>query len=574
MRVAQEIIVDIKYINDKVSVSGQISTADLEELKRQGVETIVANRPDNEEAGQIDFATLSSMASVLRMSAVHIPFVEDQMTAHDVDQLANLLKKGQRVHLFCRSGQRSSVLWAMSAFMRSFKEAAIIKHVNDAGYKLSAEKLEQLISTQVEHQGISTTLGSSHRPGVDHFDVVVVGGGSGGLSACASLKKRDKNLRIAVIEPSSEIYYQPGWTMVGGGIFTARQTRRHIKNLLTSGVTWIQHSVEKFLPERNLVQLNNDMYVHYQQLVVAPGLELHWDGIEGLRDSLGANGVTSNYRFDLAPYTWELVQKLGKGKAIFTQPPMPIKCAGAPQKAMYLSADHWHKNNTLANIDVVFYSSGDVIFGVKDYVPALNEYIEKYQIDLNFKHTLVKVDGPKQVASFSVTDEQGNTNIVDTPFDMLHVCPPQRAPEFIRNSELADQDGWLDVNQYSLEHKRFANIWGVGDVINAPNAKTLAALRKQVPVVADNIILALKGQGPKSAYSGYGSCPLTVERGKIVLAEFVYGGKHSPTFPEWVNNGRHATKFAWFVKTKVLPFVYWRQMLRGIEWFAKPDKLE
>jgi sulfide:quinone oxidoreductase len=401
-----------------------------------------------------------------------------------------------------------------------------------------------------------------------------VGGGSGGLSICASLKKRDKSLRIAVIEPSHTLFYQPGWTMVGGGVFKAQQTKRHIKNSIAKGVVWVQHSVENFLPERNLVQLSNGVYVHYQQLVVVPGLELHWDAIEGLSDTLGSNGVTSNYRYSLAPYTWELVKNLANGKAIFTQPPMPIKCAGAPQKAMYLSADHWQKNDRLKNIEVRFCSSGDGIFGVKDYVPALNEYIEKYQIGLDFKHTLIKVDGKKKLAYFSVEDEQGNTSVVEQSFDMLHVCPPQRAPEFIRNSALCDDAGWLDVDQFSLVHKRYANIWGIGDVINAPNAKTLAAVRKQVPVVADNLILALKGEQAESAYSGYGSCPLTVERGKIVLAEFDYSGKHSPTFPEWLNNGRQPSKFAWFIKTKVLPFVYWKQMLRGIEWFVKPNKLE
>lgn len=565
---------DIKYVNDKVSVSSQITLDDLKVLKRLGVATIVSNRPDNEEESQIPFSKVLVAASLMRINAIHIPFVEDQMTTRDVDQLANLLKSGQRVHLFCRSGQRSAVLWAMSAFIRGYKEAAIVQHVNDAGYKLSAEKLEQLVSTQVDHHGVTTTLGSSQRRGIDHYDVLVVGGGSGGLAICASLKKRDSSLRIAVVEPSHKVFYQPGWTMVGGGVFNAKQTKRYIKGVLVDGVTWIQYSVASFLPKRNLVKLDNDVYVHYQQLVVATGLELHWDAIEGLRDTLGANGVTSNYRYDLAPYTWDLVQSLDKGNAIFTQPPMPIKCAGAPQKAMYLSADYWQKNNRLENIDVRFYSSGDGIFGVQDYVPALNKYLKKYAVDTHFKSTLIKVDGKKRIASFAVVDERGDTAVIDQEFDMLHVCPPQRAPACIRNSELSDQSGWLEVDQFTLKHNHYANIWGLGDVINAPNAKTLAAVRKQVPVVADNLVLALKGEAPAAAYNGYGSCPLTVERGKIVLAEFIYGGKHSPTFPEWLNNGTKPSKFAWFLKTKILPFVYWQQMLRGIEWFVKPDKLE
>ncbi len=265
--------------------------------------------------------------------------------------------------------------------------------------------------------------------------------------------------------------------------------------------------------------------------MVAAGLKLNWDEIEGLSDTLGRNGVTSNYRYDLAPYTWELVNNLKQGKAVFTQPPMPIKCAGAPQKAMYLSCDYWHKQNVLSGIDVQFRNAGGVLFGVPEYVPALEKYIEKYDAKLHFNNNLVKVDGPNKQAYFSVTTADGKKDIVKTDFDMLHVCPPQSAPDFIRNSALVDDSGWVCVDQETLQHKQFPNVWALGDVVNTPNAKTMAAARKQAPVVAQNICDALEGHPINAIYNGYGSCPLTVERGKIVLAEFGYGGKLLPTFP-------------------------------------------
>jgi sulfide:quinone oxidoreductase len=157
---------------------------------------------------------------------------------------------------------------------------------------------------------------------------------------------------------------------------------------------------------------------------------------------------------------------------------------------------------------------------------------------------------------------------------MIHVCPPQKSPEFVAKSALADAGGWLDVDQFSLQHKKFANVWGLGDVMNTPNAKTMAAVRKQVPVVAANIINTLKGQELQAGYDGYGSCPLTVERGKIVLAEFGYGGKLLPSFPSFLLNGTRPTWAAWILKKDMLPAIYWHAMLKGREWLAAPKKLK
>ncbi|MEY2908353.1 MAG: hypothetical protein RLZZ602_876, partial [Pseudomonadota bacterium] len=307
-------------------------------------------------------------------------------------------------------------------------------------------------------------------------------------------------------------------------------------------------------------------YLDYDRMVVCPGLKLNWDGVEGLVDSLGSNGVTSNYSYKTAPYTWELVQNLKSGRALFTQPPMPIKCAGAPQKAMYLSSDYWYRQGLINQIDVQFYTSTPGLFGVAAYVPALMKYVEKYGADLNFQHTLTKVDGANKVATF--TNSEGAT--VESEFDMIHVCPPQCAPDFIRESALADEAGWVDVDQNTLQSTRFENVWSLGDVMNAPNAKTAAAARAQAPVVAINL-LHHAGKMPNLChYDGYGSCPLTVEKGKIVLAEFGYGGMLKPSFPKFIIDGEQPSHLAWLLKAKVLPWIYWEAMLKGREWMTNP----
>ncbi len=405
------------------------------------------------------------------------------------------------------------------------------------------------------------------------FEVLIIGAGAGGISVAASLLARKPALKIAIIDPADIHYYQPGWTMVGGGIFEPQQTAKTMGSLIPKGVKWIKASVAGFDPASSDVILEGGRKLGYKRLIVCPGLKLDWDKIEGLSETLGQNGVTSNYRYDLAHYTWELVKGLKEGRAIFTQPPMPIKCAGAPQKAMYLSGDAWFRRGVLKNIDIQFNNAGGVLFGVKDYVPALMEYIKKYDATLNFFHNLVAVDGAAKKAWFDVSKPDTPVERVEVEFDMMHVCPPQCAPDFIRNSPLADAAGWVDVDQITLRHKTYDNIWAIGDVMNAPNAKTAAAARKQAPVVAGNIVADMRGASAVAQYDGYGSCPLTVERGKIVLAEFGYGGVMLPSFPKMLIDGTKPSRAAWFLKEKMLPPIYWQAMLKGREWMAKPEPL-
>ena len=398
--------------------------------------------------------------------------------------------------------------------------------------------------------------------------VVVIGGGAAGIATAASLLKRRPGLDIAIVEPSDTHAYQPGWTMVGGGVFDVATTTRPMASVMPRGTTWVKQACASFQPEANQVTLSDGSTLTYDVLIVAPGIRLAWEKIAGLEAALGKNGVTSNYRPDLAPYTWGLVQTTRAGRAIFSQPPMPIKCAGAPQKAMYLACDYWRRAGVLGDIEVEFRNAGAVLFGVADYVPALMEYVGKYGIQLELGSNLVAVDGPARQATFATA--QGEETV---GFDMLHVVPPQVAPQFLADSPLAAASGFTDVDQHTLQHVRYPNVFGLGDAGSMPNAKTAAAARKQAPVVAVNALRQLDGKGPTAGYDGYGSCPLTVERGKIVLAEFAYGGKLAPSFPTWLVDGTKPARLSWMLKADALPWIYWNGMLKGREWLAGPGGL-
>lgn len=394
-----------------------------------------------------------------------------------------------------------------------------------------------------------------------HYNILIVGGGAAGTAVANDMKKRNAALTVALIEPSSTHYYQPAFTLVGGGAFKFKNTSKKQADLLPPSVTWFQNYAASFAPEKNTVYLDTGCELTYDYLVVCPGLQLDFEKIKGLSATLGQNGVCCNYSPDHVEYTWQTVKKMQSGRALFTQPPMPIKCAGAPQKAMYLASDYFRKKGHLNKIDVEFYNAGPAIFGVPFFARALEKVVKNYGIKANHGHKLIEIDGPAKKAVFEVTDSLDNKKTVTKFFDMIHVTPPQSAPDFIKNSPLSDDSGWLDVNKESLQHARYANIFGLGDVINTPNAKTAAAVRKQVPVVVDNILNLTNSASVEHNYKGYGSCPLTTSRSSVMLAEFSYGGEVTPSFP--LIDPRKNRYIWWLGKRFGLPWLYWKIMLKG-----------
>jgi len=551
---------DIKTLTSNLSIGPQVLVSDIPTLAQAGFKAIICNRPDGESPDQPSFQDIEQAAKQWGLQAMYLPTESGKVRDEEAQAFGQLIHTlPGPVLAYCRTGMRSTTLWALSQ-----AGSTPLPHILEASHKAGFD-LKDLVQ-RMANAGKTP----SHPSNASH-DVLIIGAGAAGISVASSLLARSPRLDVAIIDPADAHFYQPGWTMVGAGIFEAASTARTMASVMPRGVSWIKAAVATFEPDNNQIMLEGGRVVKYKQLVVCPGLKLDWQGIEGLNESLGRDGVTSNYRFDLAPYTWELVQKLKGGKAIFTQPPMPIKCAGAPQKAMYLSADHWSRQGVLNSTDIQFCNAGPVLFGVADYVPALMEYVKKYRIGLNFGESLVSVDGPAKKATFMKNLADGSKEKVVRDFDMIHVVPPQKAPDFVRLSPLADAAGWVDVDPSSLRHKTYANVFALGDVANTTNAKTAAAARKQAPVVAHNLLVSLGQLQGEAKYDGYGSCPLTVERGKIVLAEFTYGGKLAPSFPSWLIDGTKPSALAWQLKERLLPLIYWEAMLKGREWLAQPE---
>lgn len=387
--------------------------------------------------------------------------------------------------------------------------------------------------------------------------VVIIGGGTGGISAAALLRRKAPHLDIALIDPAEFHYYQPAWTLVGGGAYDAKKTERPLASLIPNGVKHIAQKVVKLLPEENQVELANGTTIAYDHLVVAAGIQINWGAIKGLEESLGKNGVTSNYSYQHAPYTWELVKNFKGGKALFTQPVGAVKCPGAPQKAVYLSADYFSKHGIQA--DVEFRSGGASIFGVPFYAKALNKVVAAYKVDARYGQSLVEVRGAEKIAVFEYVKD-GEKVQEEVSYDLLHVVPPQSAPSFIKESPLADEAGWLEVDQHSLRHQRFANVFGLGDCTSSPNSKTAAAIKSQTPILVGNLLQAIAKEVTSHRYDGYAACPITTADGEVLLAEFTYGGKVAPTFRV---DPRIPRAFYWWLKRSFIPVFYWQWLLKG-----------
>ena len=393
-----------------------------------------------------------------------------------------------------------------------------------------------------------------------HFQVLFIGGGNAGLSAAAHLLIKNDSLTVGIIEPSEKHYYQPAWTLVGGGVYDIKDTEKNEADFIPKGATWIKEYAQTFQPEQNTVVTREGKTYTYDYLVVCPGIQLNWNEIKGLPEALGKNGVTSNYSFKYAPYTFEVLKNFKGGKIIFHSPNTPVKCGGAPQKIMYLAADYLRKHHLLDKSSVEFWSGGTKIFGVPKYEKTLLKVIERYGIKTHFFQKLVEVDGPGKRAKFLGLAEGHKNEETWVDFDMLHITPPQGPPDFIKNSPLANAAGWVDVDKGTLQHVRYPNIFSLGDASSLPTSKTGAAIRKQTPVMVSNLLAHMAHKPLTKTYTGYTSCPIVTGYGKLMLAEFDYNNQPMETFPFDQSKERWSM---YFLKRQILPRLYWGAIVHG-----------
>ena len=393
-----------------------------------------------------------------------------------------------------------------------------------------------------------------------HHKVLIIGGGSAGIDVAARLR-RAKVTDIGLIEPSDKHYYQPLWTLVGGGCAPAAESERAEASVMPKGVAWIKDAAEGIDAEAQTVTTASGARVGYDHLVVCPGIQLDWGRVPGMADALSTPTVSSNYTYQLAPKTWDLIRNLRSGTAVFTMPSGPIKCAGAPQKIAYLAADYWRQQGVLSDIRVVLVLPTPGMFGVKVFSEELEKVAARYGMEVHKSSELVEVDADGRQA---IIADNANSTKESIGYDIMHVVPPQSAPDWVKATSLADPAnpaGYVEIDKFTMQHTRYPNVYALGDAGSSPNSKTGAAIRKQAPVVAQNLLATMKGQQPPKSYGGYSSCPLTTARDKMLLAEFDYTMEPTPSIP--FIDTTHERKDMWYLKRYGLPALYWNLMLRG-----------
>lgn len=400
--------------------------------------------------------------------------------------------------------------------------------------------------------------------------VVVVGGGSAGMTVSHQLLRHGQFAQddIAVIDPATWHHYQPGWTLVGGGLKTKEELRRPLNSLLDSKLKFYNEGVASFAPEDSSVTLSSGGKLNYDHLVVVPGINVNFDSIKGLPEALTNKDalVSSIYGYDTCDKVFPNVKKLQGGDALFTQPLGVIKCAGAPQKVMWLALDHWNRaglykpeNTATSPIKISFATSLPGMFGVPKYSAKLEELRKERGVEGLFQHDLVAIDGNTAIFNRLESKDQ-----IKKHFDFLHVVPKMGPHAFVKNSPLADQAGFVDVNQASLRHNKYGNVWSAGDASSLPTSKTAAAITSQAPILVRGLLSVMEGKEPEGTYDGYTSCPLLTEYGKVLLAEFKYGGEPKETFGNLFGIDQAEPRRAFYhLKKDFFPWVYYKSMVKG-----------
>ncbi|KAF5358208.1 hypothetical protein D9756_001607 [Leucocoprinus leucothites] len=415
---------------------------------------------------------------------------------------------------------------------------------------------------------------ASSSTSTDKYRILVVGAGSGGLATANQIYNRfkagGKTLNdgdVAIVDAAESHFYQPGWTLVGSGLKPKTDFRKSLASLVPKHISLISDNVKTFTPNKSTVTTTSGRDLSYDVLVVAAGLQVNWNAINGLSEALAdpKSGVSSIYSYNTCDKAWDDIEGLRSGKAVFTQPAGVIKCAGAPQKIMWMAWDRFRRTNRGDKISVDFFTGMPTMFSVKKYSDVLNALREERRVSGYFQHNLVAVDPNNHKAIFQKPD--GST--VDVDYTTLHATPPMGPLEFIKRSPLADGAGWVSVDSGTLQHTNpeYSNVFSLGDCSSLPTSKTAAAITSQAPVLTENVYSFLeKGQVSNARYDGYTSCPLLTGYGELLLAEFKYGLEPKETFNAFVDQAKSRQVFYW-LKKELFPYVYWKYMING-QWFG------
>jgi sulfide:quinone oxidoreductase len=396
-----------------------------------------------------------------------------------------------------------------------------------------------------------------------HHRVLIVGGGSAGITVAAQLLRARPGLDVAILEPATVHEYQSGWIPAGAGLLPLASTHRPEASVIPPGACWIQGSAIRFEPEAQRLITATGEVLRYDALVVAIGLQLDWDRIKGLPEALGQHGIVSTYSHDHITATWAAIRGFQGGTALFTHPATPIKCGGAPQKVMYLADDVFQASSGVGvNSQVIFCTAMAKLYPVEAYNTTVEQIVARRHIDARTLHNLIEVRAAEQVAVFEVSEPGGEPHHEEIRFDLLHVVPPMAAPDVVASSPLAitGPGGWVEVHKLTCQHKRYGDVFALGDVSSLPTAKSLAAVRGQAPVLVANLLAQLDGRPLLAHYDGYTACPLITSFHSVVMAEFDYTLQPVSSFLV------DPTKERWsmfLVETRIFPWVYWQRVLKG-----------
>ncbi|XP_038076099.1 sulfide:quinone oxidoreductase, mitochondrial-like [Patiria miniata] len=408
------------------------------------------------------------------------------------------------------------------------------------------------------HGRLASTEGSTPSPSMYKF--VVVGGGAGGLAMASSLSRKHGKGQVAVIEPSDVHYYQPLWTLVGGGLRKKEESCKPMKDFMPKACDWVKEKAVEFDPENNSVKTSGGRVLQYKYLVMAMGVQINFDQIKGLPEALENDPmVCSNYTYETVGKTYTAIQNFKSGNAIFTFPNTPVKCAGAPQKIMYLAEDYFKRNNMLDKASIRYYSPLPVIFSAPKYAAILMGICKERGIQVNLRHNLVEVKPESKEVVIAKLDTEP-MEMINVPYEMLHVSPPMGAPDILKASPLAGPAGYLSVNKETGQHTKYPNVFGIGDCTDFPTIRTAAAVSVQSGILLRTINAVINGLTPDGKYNGYTSCPLVTARRSCILAEFDYNFEAIETFP--IEQGKQR-RTAYHLTSDLLPSLYWHGLLKG-----------
>lgn len=355
---------------------------------------------------------------------------------------------------------------------------------------------------------------------------MILGAGTAGTMMSNHLSKAlpHDEWHITIVDQKAIHHYQPGYLFIPFGIYEPDEVVKPIKKFLPSSAEYIQKAIEKVIPEKDQVILEDGQVLSYDILIIATGTDIAPEEIDGMVGPHWHRDIFDFYTLDGAVALHDKLKDWEGGELVVHITEMPIKCPVAPLEFAFLADAYFEERGMRDKVKMSFVTPMDGAFTKPVATAKLHHLLSEKKINVVPNFNIMHVDPENR----KIVDYEGR----EVSYDLLVTIPTNKGADYVERSGFGDDLNFVPTDKGTLQSKVKENIFAIGDATNIPASKAGSVAHFEGEILLENILRYIKGEPLKADFDGHANCFVETGHGKALLIDFNYTQQPVPgTFP-------------------------------------------